>query len=269
MTKYARVASTSLVAVSTRMAGTARNAATGFTGAGTTAGATAAGATAANVLNRVVGCVSIWLVLMPGASGSVGSTFAVARVVFVFAANVSICDDKSGATVGFASIDGVTDENCFRGETGADEVPDNGGVGAVDVVAVAVASGRGVVSVEVCAPPELDTTTPAATTVVVAVVPLGGSVSAPLDGVEPCADGVLAVLPAIVDGGGAVAVPVGESVSALAPEAVDPVEPAELVAPVLSVPPSPVAHATPGLVATAIPTPSATANAPTRPTYIA
>jgi hypothetical protein len=253
------------------VAGTARNAATGFAGAGATAGATAEGATAANVLNRVVGCVSIWLVLMPGASGSVRSTVAVARVVFVFVANVLICGDKSGATAGFASIDGVIDENCFGWGAGVDEIPDGGAagvVGAVDVVAVAVTSGRGVVSVEVCAPPELLTTTPPATTEVVAVVPLGGSVSAPLDGVEPCADGVLAVLPAIVDGVGAVAVPVGESVSALPPEAVDPVDPAELVAPVLSVPTSPVAHATPG-VATAIPTPSATANAPTRPTYIA
>jgi hypothetical protein len=250
------------------VAGTARNAATGFAGAGATAGATAEGATAANVLNRVVGCVSIWLVLMPGASGSVRSTVAVARVVF--AANVLICGDKSGATAGFASIDGVIDENCCGGGAGGDEIPDGGAagvVGAVDVVAVAVTSGRGVVSVEVCAPPELLTTTPPATTEVVAVVPLGG-VSAPLDGVEPCADGVLAVLPAIVDGVGAVAVPVGESVSALPPEAVDPVDPAELVAPVLSVPTSPVAHAMPG-VATAIPTPSATANAPTRPTYIA
>jgi hypothetical protein len=120
--------------------------------------------------------------------------------------------------------------------------------------------------VEVCAPPELLTTTPGATTEVVAVLPLGGSVSAPLDGVDPCVDDVLAVLSGVVDGGvAAVAVPVGESVSALPSDVVEPAEPVAVLA---SAPVSVVAHATPWPVATAIPTPNATANAPTRPTYI-
>ncbi|WP_325338209.1 hypothetical protein [Mycobacterium sp.] len=130
-----------------------------------------------------------------------------------------------------------------------------------------------------CAPPELRTTTPSPTTELVSVVPLGGSVSAAVDGVELGADDVLvvlpvvvdavavpvvvvAVLPEVVDDVGSVAVPVA---LAVLPEAVESAEPVALLA---SVPASGVAHATPGLVATAIPTPNATANAPTRPTYI-
>jgi hypothetical protein len=66
-------------------------------------------------------------------------TVVLATVVFVFAANVLSCGDKSGATGGFASIDGVTDGNCFRAGAGVDEVSEDGGVGAVEVGAATVA----------------------------------------------------------------------------------------------------------------------------------
>jgi hypothetical protein len=74
---------------------------------------------------------------------------------------------------------------------------------------------------------------------------------------------VVAVVSVVVGGVDSVAVPV---VFAVLSDAVESAEPVALLA---SVPVSGVAHATPGLVATAIPTPNATAKAPTRPTYIA
>ena len=123
-----------------------------------------------------------------------------------------------------------------------------------------------------CAPPELDTTTPGATSVLVCdgddarlLTVRTGLLR--LVGPGPAAS-VSGVAVEVVGGSGSEDPPVGEPVSGFPPSAGE----------VGEFPPSGgeaseesvgVAHATPGVVATAAPTPNATASAPTRPTKLA
>jgi hypothetical protein len=121
---------------------------------------------------------------------------------------------------------------------------------------------------EVCAPPELDTTTPGATSVTVAD---GDDVGAagvpdPASGGDPAA--VCGASPGSGVFGGAAAGSTSAWVSVPAPPAGAPAPPAEASAGALadaSDGVSGVAHAAAGDAAIAVPIPSATANAPTRP----
>ena len=148
-----------------------------------------------------------------------------------------------------------------------------GPAASVSGVAVEVVGGSGSEDPPVglsCAPPELDTTTPGVTSVLVCdgarlltvrtgLTQLGPPRSRRV-GVRGCGGGGR--------GSGSEDPPVGEPVSGFPPSAGE----------VGEFPPSGgevseesvgVAHATPGVVATAAPTPNATASAPTRPTKLA
>ena len=117
-----------------------------------------------------------------------------------------------------------------------------------------------------CAPPELDTTTPGVTSVLVCdgarlLTVRTGLLSLVRPGPAASVSGVAVE---VVGGSGSEDPPVGEPVSGFPPSAGE----------VGEFPPSGgevseesvgVAHATPGVVATAAPTPNATASAPTRP----
>ena len=123
-----------------------------------------------------------------------------------------------------------------------------------------------------CAPPELDTTTPGATSVLVCdgddarlLTVRTGLLRLVRPGPAASVSGVAVE---VVGGSGSEDPPVGEPVSGFPPSAGE----------VGEFPPSGgeaseesvgVAHATPGVVATAAPTPNATASAPTRPTKFA
>jgi hypothetical protein len=126
-----------------------------------------------------------------------------------------------------------------------------------------------------CAPPELDTTTPGATSVLVCdgddarlLTVRTGLLSLVRPGPAASVFGVAVEVVGDIRGSGSEDPPVGEPVSGFPPSAGE----------VGEFPPSGgevseesvgVAHATPGVVATAAPTPNATARPPTRPTKLA
>ena len=203
-----------------------------------------------------------------GSAAAVTATTDVAeRASVAGPASAAGCGEGAGA--GFVVSAGSVDESAGADWLTDDDVCDSPGSVTSrlrclppDSFAGSAVSSFEVSSFEVCAPPELDTTTPGATSFVVADGDVGvaspasaagsavSETASDFDSVAEApvpADGVL-----LVEGVSlvvfAVSVPVLVLLESDSPDA---------------------AHATPAVDVTAVPIPSATASAPTRPTYLA
>ena len=196
-----------------------------------------------------------------GATGSTtGSAVAVTATIDVDAvASAAGPESAAGCGAGAGASVGPVDESSVGDWLPDTDVCDSRGLAASRFRCLPPDSFAGSVPsfFEVCAPPELDTTTPGVTSFVVAdgdavvALPASDAGSAVLASAsEPGSSAEPSVLVDVVSVG-VFAVSFAVLVLVLESESLD------------------AAHATPGVDVTAVPIPSATASAPTRPTYLA